>query len=228
MPAHSAEKRTDPQGLPGVEDDYRIVKPMAPEPDAEPPSTVKADGWEVSVSGTVTSISPLAACHRPVTEAGRTQAAGPTAKQWPWRHWRSGPFVGAFPSCRTLPTGFHFGCQAASCRDPTCGLYDVRGTEGQVCPIAQALRSTAAPRERGACGDCPVGSCLRSSVHCSVACSDRHPRSCVVFARGLRHAGDRKDRWSLLPASPLVNPLTGFGCKSDRALDIDVCPHECQ
>ena len=54
MPAHSAEKRADPQGLPGVEDDYRIVKPMAPEPGAEPPSTIRDDGWEVSVSGTVT------------------------------------------------------------------------------------------------------------------------------------------------------------------------------
>ena len=54
MSAHSAEKRADPQTLPGVKSNYRIVKPMAPEPDAEPPATIKADGWEVSVSGTIT------------------------------------------------------------------------------------------------------------------------------------------------------------------------------
>ena len=52
--AHSAEKPAEPQGLPGVRNDYRIVRPMAPEPDAAPPSTMKTDGWEVSVSGTIT------------------------------------------------------------------------------------------------------------------------------------------------------------------------------
>jgi len=49
-----AGKRADPQTLPGVNNDYRIVKPPVSEPNAEPPSTIKAGGWEVSVSGTFT------------------------------------------------------------------------------------------------------------------------------------------------------------------------------
>jgi hypothetical protein len=52
--AQSAEKPTDPQGLPGVRNDYRIVRPMTPEPDGAPASTGRTDGWEVSVSGTIT------------------------------------------------------------------------------------------------------------------------------------------------------------------------------
>jgi hypothetical protein len=54
MSANSAEKRVEPKALPGVRNDYRIVRPMVPEPQNEPSSTIKVDGWEVSVSGTVT------------------------------------------------------------------------------------------------------------------------------------------------------------------------------
>jgi hypothetical protein len=54
IPALANEKRNAPQTLPGVEYGYRIVKPMVPEPETEPSSAIKVDGWEVSVTSTVT------------------------------------------------------------------------------------------------------------------------------------------------------------------------------
>jgi hypothetical protein len=49
-PGLAAEKKPAPKNLPGVEGDYRIVKPYAPEP--EP--AAKIGGWDVKVSGQLT------------------------------------------------------------------------------------------------------------------------------------------------------------------------------
>jgi len=54
IPALANEKRNAQQTLPGVKYDYRIVKPMVPEPEAQPSSAIKVEGWEVSVTSTVT------------------------------------------------------------------------------------------------------------------------------------------------------------------------------
>jgi hypothetical protein len=50
--AVAAEKKAAPANLPGVEGDYKIVKPYAPEPDQAP--AAKIGGWDVKVSGQLT------------------------------------------------------------------------------------------------------------------------------------------------------------------------------
>jgi hypothetical protein len=50
--ALAADKKPAPQKLPGVEGDYRIVKPHVPEPGQAPAG--KTGGWDVKVSGTLT------------------------------------------------------------------------------------------------------------------------------------------------------------------------------
>ena len=53
-PLAAAEKPPANAPLPGVKDNYRIVKP-APEPDdAAPSGTRKFGRWDVTISGTVT------------------------------------------------------------------------------------------------------------------------------------------------------------------------------
>jgi hypothetical protein len=53
-PALAADKKPAPEKLPGVEDDYRIVKPYAPEPEPDNATAAKTGTWDVTVSGTLT------------------------------------------------------------------------------------------------------------------------------------------------------------------------------
>jgi hypothetical protein len=52
--ALAADKKPVPAKLPGVEGDYRIVKPQAPEPEPNDAPAAKTGGWDVTVSGTFT------------------------------------------------------------------------------------------------------------------------------------------------------------------------------
>jgi hypothetical protein len=53
-PALAADKKPAPEKLPGVEGNYRIVKPYVPEPEPDDAPTAKTGAWDVTVSGTLT------------------------------------------------------------------------------------------------------------------------------------------------------------------------------
>jgi len=53
-PALAAEKKPVPKNLPGVDGNYRIVKPYAPEPEPDQAPAAKIGGWDVKVSGQLT------------------------------------------------------------------------------------------------------------------------------------------------------------------------------
>jgi hypothetical protein len=48
------ENQPAPEKLPGVEGDYRIVKPYAPQPEPDDAPAAKTGGWDVTVSGSLT------------------------------------------------------------------------------------------------------------------------------------------------------------------------------
>jgi hypothetical protein len=54
VPALAADKKPAPEKLPGVEGNYRIVKPYAPEPEPDDAPAARAGIWDVTVSGTLT------------------------------------------------------------------------------------------------------------------------------------------------------------------------------
>jgi len=51
--ALAADKKPAPEKLPGVEGDYRLVKPYAPEPEPDDAPAGKTGAWDVTVSGTI-------------------------------------------------------------------------------------------------------------------------------------------------------------------------------
>jgi hypothetical protein len=53
-PTLAADKKPAPEKLPGVEGDYRIVKPYAPEPEPDDAPAGNAGRWDMTVSGTLT------------------------------------------------------------------------------------------------------------------------------------------------------------------------------
>ena len=119
--------------------------------------------------------------------------------------WRAGP-VGTLPVCRSHTIGFEFGCQAASRRDPTCGLYDVRGNGW---PSLQALPGhLSLPRLRAIAEPCGTVRWGHASAPLSVApmpvpTGIREP---ALAQAACRRAGDQKDNRSLQPAPVEVNP----------------------
>ena len=52
--APAADKKPAPERLPGVEGNYRIAKPYAPQPEPDDAPSEKARSWDVKVSGTLT------------------------------------------------------------------------------------------------------------------------------------------------------------------------------
>jgi len=50
----AADKKPAPEKLPGVEGNYRIVRPYAPEPEPDQAPIAKIDGWDVRISGQLT------------------------------------------------------------------------------------------------------------------------------------------------------------------------------
>ena len=52
--ALAAEKKPAREKLPGVDDDHRIVKPYAPEPESSEAPATNTGGWDVKVSGSLT------------------------------------------------------------------------------------------------------------------------------------------------------------------------------
>ena len=52
--ALAADKKPAPEKLPGVEGNYRLVKPYAPAPEPDDAPQVKTGNWDVKVSGSLT------------------------------------------------------------------------------------------------------------------------------------------------------------------------------
>ena len=52
--ARPRNHRRAPEKLPGVEGNYRIVKPYAPQPEPDDAPPAKAGSWDVKMSGTLT------------------------------------------------------------------------------------------------------------------------------------------------------------------------------
>jgi hypothetical protein len=52
--ALASDSKPPAETLPGVEGNYRIVKPYAPEPEPDDARPAKAGGWDIKVSGAIT------------------------------------------------------------------------------------------------------------------------------------------------------------------------------